>query len=84
MDASTIRTLTADRDLARLSAAVRDHSEIATIDLIGQYDRAIASYAGRFTNCSPRQKRIDYIVDLIDARADEGDDVALRWFEEAR
>ena len=57
---------------------------LATTDLIGQYDRAIASYAGRFTNCSPRQKRIDYIVDLIDARADEGDDVALRWFEEAR
>ena len=57
---------------------------LATIDLIRQYERAISSYVGRFTNCSPRQKRIDYIVDLIDARADEGDDVALRWLEDAR
>ncbi len=52
-----------------------------TATLIGQYDLAISSYAGRLTNCSPRQKRIDYIVDLLSDRADAGDPVALKWFE---
>lgn len=58
-------------------------AKLATIDtptLIAQYDLAISSYAGRYTNCAPRQKRINHIVDLLEARADAGDDVAIAWF----
>jgi hypothetical protein len=50
-----------------------------TAELIGQYDAAISSYAGRCTNFSPRQKRIDYIVDLLSERADRDDSIALAW-----
>ena len=51
-----------------------------TAILIEQYDAAISSYAGRLTNCSPRQQRINYIVDMLSDRADAGDPVALSWF----
>ncbi len=52
-----------------------------TADLIGQYDRAISSHAGRHTNFSPRQERISYIVNLLTDRADHDDPVALAWFD---
>lgn len=52
-----------------------------TAELIGQYDAAISSHKGRNTNFSPRQKRINYIVDLISARADDGDAIALAWLD---
>jgi hypothetical protein len=55
-----------------------------TATLIEQYELAISSYAGRLTNCSPRQKRIDFIVDLLSDRADAGDPAALAWFEHAK
>lgn len=53
--------------------------KLSTADLIGQYDLAISSYRGRCTNASPRQKRIDRIVDLLSARADADDADALTW-----
>lgn len=55
-----------------------------TATLIEQYELAISSYAGRLTNCSPRQRRIDFIVDLLSDRADAGDSAALAWFERAK
>lgn len=58
-------------------------SKIDTTTLIGQYNLAISSYAGRLTNCAPRQARINHIVDLLSDRADAGDPAALKWFEEA-
>lgn len=55
-------------------------ARIDSVALIDQYNLAISSYAGRYTNCSPRQKRINFIVDLLAARADAGDEIALAWF----
>ncbi len=58
-------------------------SRLSTIDtttLIAQYELAISSHAGRNTNCSPRQNRISYIVDILTDRADCGDPIALVWF----
>ena len=54
---------------------------LTTPDLIAQYDLAISTHAGRYTNTSPRQKRINKIVDLLSARADDGDAVALAFYE---
>jgi len=54
-----------------------------TATLIDQYTLAISSYRGRFSNCAPRQKRINYIVDLLGDRADEGDIAALAWLADA-
>lgn len=56
---------------------------IDTATLIAQYDLAISSYAGRYTNTAPRQKRINHIVDLLGERADQDDQVALAWFAAA-
>lgn len=53
---------------------------LSTADLIAQYDAAISSYAGRMTNTSPRQKRINRIVEMLEARADADDAEALAWF----
>lgn len=53
---------------------------LTTAELIGQYDAAISSYKGRCTNFSPRQNRINFIVDLLSQRADTNDAVALAWF----
>lgn len=54
-------------------------TSLSTADLIGQYDLAISSYKGRMTNASPRQTRINRIVDLLSERADAGDAVAEAW-----
>lgn len=54
---------------------------LGTVDLIDQYNSAISSYAGRITNSSPRQQRINYVVDLLSARADDGDQAAQAWLE---
>jgi hypothetical protein len=56
--------------------------QITTAELIEQYNFAISSHAGRNTNFSPRQQRINYIVDLLSARADNDDAAAVQWFEE--
>lgn len=53
-----------------------------TETLIEQYTLAMSSYAGRLTNHSPRQQRINYIVDLLSIRADRDDPAALAWFED--
>lgn len=58
-------------------------ARLGTTELIDQYSAAISSYAGRYSNCAPRQKRIDYIVDLLSQRADVGDATALTWYEES-
>lgn len=55
-------------------------TSLSTEDLIAQYELAISSYKGRLTNVAPRQQRINYIVDLISARADEDDAVALAFY----
>lgn len=52
---------------------------LSTAELIGQYELAISSYAGRYTNTSPRQKRINLIVDVLSERADDGDTQAEKW-----
>lgn len=52
---------------------------LTTTDLIAQYVLAISSYQGRYSNMSPRQKRINAIVDMIVNRADDGDAAALAW-----
>lgn len=56
-------------------------AKLATVDLIAQYDAAVSSHKGRHTEKAPRQRRINYIVDLLSARADVGDAAALAWFE---
>lgn len=53
--------------------------KLDTAGLIAQYDKAISSYAARHTNCSPRQGRINHIVDMLADRAETGDAVALAW-----
>jgi hypothetical protein len=52
---------------------------MSTSDLIAQYELAISSMKGRFTEKSPRQNRINYIVNLIDEHADAGDAMADEW-----
>jgi hypothetical protein len=54
-------------------------SKLSTADLIEQYNLAISSYKGRCTNASPRQRRIDFIVDMLSDRADNNDAAALAW-----
>lgn len=58
-------------------------AQATTAELIEQYELAISSHQGRYTDTAPRQKRINYIVDLISARADNGDATALQWCEES-
>lgn len=53
---------------------------LSTTDLIAAYDEAINSYSGRYTDTSPRQRRINYIVDLLVERGDDNDSVAAAWF----
>jgi len=54
-----------------------------TADLISQYDQAITTRGARYgANGRTRlQSRINAIVDALSARADDGDPVALAWFE---
>lgn len=52
-----------------------------TAELIGQYDLAVSSSRGRYSNTAPRQKRINFIVDILSARADAGDEVAGEWLD---
>ncbi|MFG2001614.1 hypothetical protein ACGFNU_20930 [Spirillospora sp. NPDC048911] len=59
-------------------------AKLNTSELIEQYELAISSYTGRYTNTSPRQKRINYVVDLLGARADDGDVEALAWLAPAK
>jgi hypothetical protein len=59
-------------------------AKLPTPELIAEYDIAISSYDGRFTNASPRQKRINYVVDLLTDRADNGDDTAQEWLDAAK
>lgn len=58
-------------------------AQATTTELIDQYKLGISSHKGRNTNVAPRQKRINYIVDLILARADNDDAVAVQWFEDS-
>lgn len=58
-------------------------NKATTAELISQYDAAISSHQGRNTNFSPRQKRIDHIVNLLSDRADHDDATALAWFATA-
>ena len=61
------------------TAPARSLHRLSTADLIAQYELAISSYKGRNTNCSPRQKRINLIVDMLSERADADDAEALAW-----
>jgi hypothetical protein len=61
------------------------NTETASADLITEYDARIA---GRWVNCqlgstraASRQRSIDAIVNELSRRADEGDAVALAWYE---
>lgn len=56
-------------------------ASLPTADLIAQYDAAVSSHKGRYTEAAPRQRRINYIVDLLSERADADDATALAWFE---
>lgn len=78
---------TGDMDLNIAAATVTvpkaKLTKLSTAELVGQYRLAISSWHGRGTNVSPRQKRIDYIVDMIVDRADAGDDLADAWLRAA-
>ena len=50
------------------TTAKRDLSGLPTADLIAQYNLAISSNKGRYSNYAPRQKRVSYIVDLLAKR----------------
>lgn len=69
--------------MATTTARARDLHRLATDELIAQYDLAISSHAGRYTNAGPRQVRINRIVDLLSARADAGDETAAAWLATA-
>lgn len=56
-------------------------AKLPTADLIAQYQLAISSSVGRYSNTAPRQRRINYIVDLLSDRADAGDAAALAWYD---
>ncbi|ACE79836.1 hypothetical protein KBG_88 [Mycobacterium phage KBG] len=60
-------------------------STITTSDLIAEYEDRIA---GRWVKCQlgstravSRQRKINDLVDEISRRADDGDPVALAWYE---
>lgn len=59
-------------------------AQLDTSSLIEQYELIQANYGKRYNSTGPTrlQLRINYIVDLISARADNDDAVALRWCEE--
>lgn len=59
--------------------AKRDLGKLTTVDLIAQYERAISSHSGRYTEKAPRQQRINLIVGMLSDRADAGDAAALEW-----
>jgi hypothetical protein len=54
---------------------------LATLALIEQYNEAISSHAGRYTDTGPRQRRIDSIVEELAARAEDGDCDAIDWLK---
>jgi hypothetical protein len=58
----------------------RNLTSATTAQLVEQYDKATSTYAGRLSNCAPRQQRINFIVDLLSDRADANDADALAWF----
>ena len=59
----------------------RKYDQLSTVNLLEEYYAAVSSFHGRMTNYSPRDKRINLIVDLLSERADHGDTAALNWFE---
>jgi hypothetical protein len=58
----------------------RNLPKVSTATLIVQYQLAIASHGGRYTDAAPRQRRINRIVNLLSDRADADDAEALAWF----
>ena len=58
-------------------------SSLTTEALIAQYDLALTSTKGRYSNYAPRQKRINFICDMLLARAESGDALADDWFANA-
>jgi hypothetical protein len=56
---------------------------LATADLIVEYDRLMTNRHNYTNGSNPaqRQKRINRVVDLIGERADDGDAIAITWFD---
>lgn len=77
MDAATIRSLTDDRDLTRLAAAVRDLGESATIDLIAELPATEAAVVFRLL---PKHESVD-VFDRLD-RGTRSDLIAALGTEE--
>ena len=77
MDATTIRSLTDDRDLTRLAAAVRDLGETATIDLIAELPATEAAVVFRLL---PKHESVD-VFDRLD-RGTRSDLIAALHTEE--
>lgn len=77
MDATTIRSLTDDRDLTRLAAAVRDLGETATIDLIAELPATEAAVVFRLL---PKHESVD-VFDRLD-RGTRSDFIAALGTEE--
>lgn len=77
MDATTIRSLTDDRDLTRLAAAVRDLGESATIDLIAELPATEAAVVFRLL---PKHESVD-VFDRLD-RGTRSDLIAALGTEE--
>lgn len=73
-------------DTGRMATTTIPKARLASTDtdaLIGQYRLAISSHSGRYGQAGPRQQRINHIVDLLLARAEDGDAVADTFFEGA-
>jgi hypothetical protein len=63
--------------LAKLTtAALIEQYEIAVADRVTVFAAEGSKHGGH----SPKQKRVDRIVDLLSTRADQGDADALAWF----
>lgn len=52
---------------------------LRTEDLINQYYLAISSNRGRYSNTGYGQARINWVVDLLTTRAEQGDSMADDW-----
>lgn len=58
-------------------------AKASTTELIEQYNQAINKPGRRYSSNgqTPLQRRINTIVDMLSERADDGDVVALAWYE---
>ncbi|KQO98432.1 hypothetical protein ASF30_10245 [Leifsonia sp. Leaf264] len=66
-------------DTSQVTVPKQDLHLIGTDHLIGQHRAATATAIQQASTTSPAQRRADLIVDLLAARADNGDSSAAAW-----